>query len=137
MADEEGVLAEGDQVVAEYGESDGACGKCTRLRTRCLLGSHTCACTVCSSEDGAESLPEEPEIADEAVQVFRGHTGACACRLQQLCAAKRGCEQLSPADAVFAVAWSPAQEGLVATGGGDDRAFLWQVGRPFRDQQAL
>lgn len=26
VADEEGVLAEGDQVVAEYGESDGACG---------------------------------------------------------------------------------------------------------------
>ena len=137
MADEEGVLAEGDQVVAEYGESDGACGRCTCLGARCLLGSHTCACTVCSSEDGAESTPEEPEVVDEAVHIFRGHTGTCACRLQQLCAAKRGGEQLTAADAVFAVAWSPAQEGLVATGGGDDRAFLWQVGRRLRYQQAL
>ena len=106
------------------------------LPLRCLLGTYTCACTVCSSEDGAESTPEEPEIVDEAVYVFRGHTGTCARRLQQLYVAKRGGEQLVAADAVFAVAWSPAQEGLVATGGGDDRAFLWQVGRRFRDQHA-
>lgn len=32
VADEEGVLAEGDQVVAEHGESDGACGRCTCLK---------------------------------------------------------------------------------------------------------
>ena len=31
-------------------------------------------------------------------------------------------------DAVFAVAWNPAVPGVVATGGGDDRAFLWRVG---------
>ena len=31
-------------------------------------------------------------------------------------------------DAVFAVAWNPAVQGSVATGGGDDRAFLWRVG---------
>ena len=79
MADEEGVLAEGDQVVAEYGESDGVCGRCTCLCPRCPLGNYTCACTVCSSEDGAESIPEEPEVVDEAVHVFRGHTGTCAC----------------------------------------------------------
>lgn len=52
------------------------------LASRCLLGSYTCACTVCSSEDGAESIPEEPEVVDEALYVFRGHTGTCACGLQ-------------------------------------------------------
>ena len=29
---------------------------------------------------------------------------------------------------VYAVAWSPVSEDLVATGGGDDRAFIWRVG---------
>jgi hypothetical protein len=33
-----------------------------------------------------------------------------------------------PLDAVFAVAWNPAHPSIVATGGGDDRAFLWRVG---------
>ncbi len=33
----------------------------------------------------------------------------------------------APADAVFAVAWNSARGDQVATGGGDDRAFLWQV----------
>ncbi|KAK9833997.1 hypothetical protein WJX81_001899 [Elliptochloris bilobata] len=61
---------------------------------------------ACSSGDDAESAPEEePETVDEAVQVFCEHT-----------------------DAVFAVAWSPAQEDMVATGSGDDRTYLWQVG---------
>jgi hypothetical protein len=32
-----------------------------------------------------------------------------------------------PADAVLAVAWSPTQPDLVATGGQDDKAFLWRV----------
>jgi ribosome assembly protein SQT1 len=30
---------------------------------------------------------------------------------------------------VYSVAWSPTQADLVATGGGDDRAFLWRVGQ--------
>jgi WD40 repeat protein len=31
------------------------------------------------------------------------------------------------ADAVLAVAWSPVQADLVATGGLDDKAFIWRV----------
>ena len=30
-------------------------------------------------------------------------------------------------DAVYAVAWSPKHPDLVATGGGDDMAFIWRV----------
>lgn len=36
-------------------------------------------------------------------------------------------------DAVVAVAWSPAHADLVATGGQDDRAFLWRVGQDAYD----
>ena len=32
-------------------------------------------------------------------------------------------------DGVYAVAWSPVQADLVATGGADDRAFIWRVGQ--------
>ena len=32
------------------------------------------------------------------------------------------------AEPVYAVAWNPVSEALVSTGGGDDRAYLWQVG---------
>lgn len=70
----------------------------------------------------------------------RIHSGVTLVRVS---AARNSCElrkcgikQLGAADAVFAVAWSPAQEVLVATGGGDDRAFLWQVGRRTHDQQS-
>ena len=31
------------------------------------------------------------------------------------------------ADAVLAVAWSPVQPDLVATGGQDDKAYIWRV----------
>lgn len=54
-------------------------------------------------DGGGEDLEEE--IQDDSVHSFDGHT-----------------------DAVFSVAWSPAVQGSVATGGGDDRAFLWRVG---------
>ena len=66
------------------------------------------------------------------VTLVRVRAACNSCALQM-------CEvdQLAAADAVFAVAWSPAQEGLVATGGGDDRAFLWQVGRRADKQQSF
>lgn len=32
------------------------------------------------------------------------------------------------AGSVYAVAFSPADTGLVATGGGDDLGFIWRVG---------
>ena len=35
-----------------------------------------------------------------------------------------------PPDAVLSVAWSPVQADLVASGGQDDRAFLWRVSEP-------
>jgi len=31
------------------------------------------------------------------------------------------------ADAVFAVAWNPAQPDMAASGGGDDMAYIWKV----------
>ncbi len=31
------------------------------------------------------------------------------------------------ADAVFAVAWNPAQPDMAASGGGDDKAYIWKV----------
>lgn len=34
---------------------------------------------------------------------------------------------LYPAEPVLAVAWSPAHPDLVATGGQDDKAFVWRV----------
>ena len=34
---------------------------------------------------------------------------------------------LLAADSVFAVAWNPAQPDLVASGGGDDTAYIWRV----------
>ena len=35
--------------------------------------------------------------------------------------------KLLPSDAVYAVAWSSRHPDLVATGGGDDMAFIWRV----------
>lgn len=32
-------------------------------------------------------------------------------------------------DPVYAVACSPTQPGLVSTGGGDDKAFIWKIGQ--------
>ncbi|KAK9809865.1 hypothetical protein WJX72_000577 [[Myrmecia] bisecta] len=37
-------------------------------------------------------------------------------------------------ETVFAVAWSPAHADLVATGGGDDKAFIWRVGQDAFEQ---
>lgn len=34
-----------------------------------------------------------------------------------------------PAAGVYSVAWSPRQADLVATGGADDRAYIWRVGQ--------
>jgi ribosome assembly protein SQT1 len=45
------------------------------------------------------------EYEDDSVHLFEGHTAG-----------------------VYAVAWSPASRDLVATGGGDDRAFVWRAG---------
>lgn len=55
--------------------------------------------------DGGDLLDEDEAQEDDSAHSFAGHT-----------------------DAVFSVAWNPAVQGSVATGGGDDRAFLWRVG---------
>ncbi|XP_042960430.1 angio-associated migratory cell protein-like [Carya illinoinensis] len=47
-------------------------------------------------------FPEEP---DDSVHIFTGHTGE-----------------------VYTVACSPMDASLVATGGGDDKGFLWRIG---------
>eukprot|EP00850_Spirogloea_muscicola_P018239 SM000165S02200 [mRNA] locus=s165:94120:96844:+ [translate_table: standard] len=59
-----------------------------------------------SRDEAASAMSEgdEPE-GDDAVHVFAGHGGP-----------------------VYAVACSPAELGLVASGGGDDVAYLWRIG---------
>ncbi|KAF6258939.1 WD40-repeat-containing domain protein [Scenedesmus sp. NREL 46B-D3] len=57
-------------------------------------------------EDGEAGASEDHPMDDESLQAFEGH-----------------------GDAVLAVAWSPTQPDLVATGGQDDKAFLWRVGQ--------
>jgi angio-associated migratory cell protein len=47
----------------------------------------------------------QEDLADDSIHTFEGHTAG-----------------------VYAVAWSPTSDDLVASGGGDDRAFLWRVG---------
>ena len=70
-------------------------------------------------------------------RIYSGVTPARVRAACNSCVAQKWADQPPAADAVFAVAWSPAQEGLVATGGGDDRAFLWQVGRRRHGQHLL
>ncbi|KAI8465401.1 MAG: WD40-repeat-containing domain protein [Monoraphidium minutum] len=60
-------------------------------------------------EDGPSGAPAQLE--DDSIQLFEGHT-----------------------DAVLAVAWNPVQPDMVATGGQDDRAFLWRVGQDALEQ---
>ena len=48
---------------------------------------------------------------DDSLHTFEGHAGG-----------------------VYAAAWSPAQPELVATGGGDDCAYLWHVGQDAFEQ---
>ncbi|KAH9625680.1 hypothetical protein KSS87_022715 [Heliosperma pusillum] len=49
---------------------------------------------------------EDTEEADDSMHTFTGHTGE-----------------------VYAVACSPTDTTLVATGGGDDKGFMWRIGR--------
>ncbi len=82
--------------------------------------------------DDDTSMPEEDHNAqDESVHAFEGHTGRkCGKQIQSHLADDH--DEISvtilvgPAGAVFAVAWHPNSD-LVATGGADDRVFLWQV----------
>ena len=56
--------------------------------------------------EGAEGIDSmEEDYEDDSIHAFGAHT-----------------------EGVYAVAWSPTVADLVATGGGDDRAFLWRVG---------
>lgn len=58
--------------------------------------------------DDAENIQDEPmqeELIDHSIHCFEGHI-----------------------DAVYSVAWSPTVPALVATGGSDDKTFLWRVG---------
>lgn len=57
-------------------------------------------------EDGEAAMQQYSPDEDEAVHTFLGH----------------GRE-------VYAAAWHPSAGDLVATGGADDRAFLWRVGQ--------
>lgn len=48
----------------------------------------------------------DEEMEDDSIHLFEGHTSG-----------------------VYSVAWSPRQADLVATGGADDRAYIWRVGQ--------
>ncbi|XP_054822976.1 uncharacterized protein LOC129321280 [Prosopis cineraria] len=56
--------------------------------------------------DEEESDMEQVEEPDDSVHIFTGHSGE-----------------------LYAVACSPTDETLVATGGGDDKGFLWRIGQ--------
>ncbi|KAL3132557.1 hypothetical protein ABBQ32_009096 [Trebouxia sp. C0010 RCD-2024] len=56
------------------------------------------------SEEGQDEGEGQTEVTDDAVHCFKEHK-----------------------DAVFAVAWNPAQADMVASGGGDDIAYIWRV----------
>nr|ABS32230.1 transducin family protein [Carica papaya]ABY60781.1 transducin family protein [Carica papaya] len=58
------------------------------------------------AEDDASSDAENIEEPDDSMHIFTGHTGE-----------------------LYAVACSPTDARLVATGGGDDKGFLWKIGR--------
>lgn len=55
-------------------------------------------------DNGGASMAQE-DLMDDSIHAFEGHT-----------------------EPVYAVAWSPTGSDVVASGGGDDRAFVWQVG---------
>ncbi|KAJ9533174.1 WD40-repeat-containing domain protein [Haematococcus lacustris] len=61
-------------------------------------------------DEGGSEVSQERDFdmqpIDDSVHSFEGHT-----------------------DAVLAVAWSPVQPDLVASGGQDDKAYLWKVGQ--------
>lgn len=59
-----------------------------------------------AEEEGAGSDAEFADEADDSIHIFTGHTGE-----------------------LYTVACSPTDANLVATGGGDDKGFLWKVGQ--------
>jgi WD40 repeat protein len=100
------------------------------------------------SEDGEGS--DEPSTAapveDQSVHSFEGHTGEKPFRLDNVALVSVLCRPAhgfcltasmvglhtdtlaaSDAGAVLSVAWSPLHPDLVATGGQDDKAFIWWV----------
>ena len=81
------------------------------------------------SEDADEAPDGANEVKDDALQTFTAHTGIQeqAARLSRQCCYSTTYRSCLDADAVFAVAWNSAQQDVVATGGGDDTAYLWKV----------
>eukprot|EP00850_Spirogloea_muscicola_P005471 SM000025S08366 [mRNA] locus=s25:344008:346710:+ [translate_table: standard] len=94
-----------------------------------------------SRDEAASAMSEgdEPE-GDDAVHVFAGHSGARRPRCRRRSALPLPLSARSPlernprvpssslAGPVYTVACSPAELGLVASGGGDDVAYLWRIG---------
>lgn len=83
-----------------------------------------------SDNENDTGMPEESHDAhDYSVHTFEGHTGTKLLLHSMFAAAEKlflEWMNCGGAGAVFAVAWSPTSN-LVATGGADDRVFLWQV----------
>ncbi|GAB4816441.1 hypothetical protein N2152v2_003487 [Parachlorella kessleri] len=57
-------------------------------------------------QEGAGSDHDMEDLQDDSIHTFEGHTSG-----------------------VYSAAWCPARPDLVATGGGDDKAFIWRVGQ--------
>lgn len=83
-------------------------------------------------EDGSDQGEEttSQQDIDDSVHAFTGHTGMIDIA-KGVSSAKEWCSRLYEtsfaAGPVFATAWNTRTVNMVATGGGDDTAFLWQV----------
>jgi len=80
-------------------------------------------------------MDSDVEEADDSFYVFRGHTGEFLnCERLKLALFKiASCWSLKfwfvfGVDELYTVACSPIDESLVASGGKDDRGFLWRIG---------
>jgi len=99
-------------------------------------------------DEGVEveaSSSQQMDGEDDSIHSFEGHQGVHLVQLSQCSAAflatlrlklrahgnalecKVCPHALRAVGAVLAVAWSPAHSDLVASGGQDDRAFIWRV----------
>jgi hypothetical protein len=93
-----------------------------------------------------------PDLPDDSIHSFEGHSGVllfvpslfcgaiCALDWWQLRRKATTTLRLlcvNGAAEVLAVAWNPVHPDLVATGGQDDKAFVWRVSHPMRHSALL
>ena len=74
-----------------------------------------------------EEQEVDPQVADDSVHSFEGHRGMSRATPNASIPGVPDTMSSPHVDTVYAVAWNPAHLLQVATGGGDDKAFLWQA----------